>query len=359
MDRVWLRTEWSSYEVGRDDTGVDDADGRPGGANEGEDKGGGGGGLDIGSDGAEPGGGGGGAGGAGGLCELPKAFRAACIAIDEAAGEAPLGRGGAEEGGGGGGADTGSLGADIDGGGGGALGGAGLADAGGGGGGGAEGAVPDGFRAAEGGGGGGVFPDPGSGGGARGGISKVDEGRDAGFGGGFRRFATNGLGAGESDAEGGSGGGRAPGGLGAAPTGGFGADAVVARGLVASESDKYEESLFAPVSTPPRLRSFGMPPANRPPNCGGPLAAPELLLSSLAGPVSLLLRNLFAEGIGGANPPGAFGIPGTGGAPPTGGPADLFSFPIMGADRSLVTAFLSFGAPLLISAKRALCENSQ
>jgi hypothetical protein len=87
--------------------------------------------------------------------------------------------------------------------------------------------------------------------------------------------------------------------------------------------------------------------------------APELPLSSLAGPASLLLRNLFAEGIGGANPPGALGMPGTGGAPPIGGPPDLFSFPTTGADRSLVTAFLNLGAPLLISAKRAFYKNDQ
>jgi hypothetical protein len=82
---------------------------------------------------------------------------------------------------------------------------------------------------------------------------------------------------------------------------------------------------------------------------------PELPPSSSAGPTSLLLRTRFAEGTGGANPPGALGRPGTGGAPPMGGPADLFWFPTTGADRSLVTAFLNFGAPLLMSAKRAFC----
>lgn len=198
---------------------------------------------------------------------MPNAFRAACIAIDAPAADAPLGRGGAEDGGGGGGAggaDAGSLGADIDGGGGGALGGAGLTEAGGGGGGGADGAVPDGFRDANGGGGGGLFPDPEIEGGTRG-TSRAEDGRDAGFGGGFRRLATNGLGAGES-AVGGTGGGRAPGGLGGPPIGGFGADVVVARGRTGSESERYEESLLAPVWTPPRLRNLGMPPANKPPN---------------------------------------------------------------------------------------------
>lgn len=185
--------------------------------------------------------------------------------------DAPFGKGGAEDGGGGGGAgggaEPGILGADIDGGGGGALGGAGLTDVGGGGGGGADGAVPDGLRDDDGGGGGGVFPAPGSGGGPRGGrTSSVDDGRDIGFGGGFRRLATNGLGAEDSDV-GGTGGGRAPGGLGAAPAGGLGTDVVVARGRTDSESERYDASfLFAPVSTPPRLRSLGIPPANKPPN---------------------------------------------------------------------------------------------
>ena len=83
-------------------------------------------------------------------------------------------------------------------------------------------------------GGSGGFVDPGNGGGARGGgasgavfvdnIDTVDDGLDAGLGGGLRRLAINGLGAGGDSVEDGGGGGRAPGGLEAA--GGFGADAT-------------------------------------------------------------------------------------------------------------------------------------
>jgi hypothetical protein len=69
-------------------------------------------------------------------------------------------------------------------------------------------------------------------------------------------------GAGGDSVDGGGGGGLAPGGLGA--VGGFGAGA--AGGRRASPSDMYDDSRLAPVSTPPRLRSFGIPPANKPPN---------------------------------------------------------------------------------------------
>ncbi len=69
-------------------------------------------------------------------------------------------------------------------------------------------------------------------------------------------------------------------------------------------------------------------------------------------PVSLLLRTLFTPptGGGGAKLLDAF-IPGIGGAPPTGGPESDF-LSIIGADRSLVTAFLS-GLPFEISDSRA------
>lgn len=168
--------------------------------------------------------------------------------------------------GGGGGVDRaggagGGRGADAEGGGGGGA--AGLVEGGGGGGAGAEGFLEDT-------GGGGGFVDPGNGGGARGGASgavfvdvageTVDDGLDAGFGGAFRKFATSGLGGGDS-VEGGGGGGRAPGGLGAA--GGFGAGAA---GGFVPESERYGESRLAPVSTPPRLRNFGIPPAKSPPS---------------------------------------------------------------------------------------------
>lgn len=283
-----------------------------------------------------------------------------------------MGGDGAEDGGGGG-ADGGSLGAAFDGGGGGALGGAELTG-GGGGGGGAAGAVPDGFLVeTEGGGGGGLEePGTGGGGGARGGGASgadlldiaeiVDDGRDAGRGGGFRRLATNGFTAGPSP-PGGTGGGRAPGGLGAPVDGFSGAPVVGGFGREASESERYDASRAAPVSTPPpRLRSFGMPPEKRPPSCGAaettasPPPPPPLVL----GPPSLLLLNRFAEGTGGAKPPGGLGRPGTGGAAQIAGPPlDLFPPPTIGADRSFVTAFFSRGVPLLISASRALCPECQ
>lgn len=69
-------------------------------------------------------------------------------------------------------------------------------------------------------------------------------------------------------------------------------------------------------------------------------------------PVSLLLRILFTPttGGGGAKLLGAFD-PGIGGAPPKGGPESDF-LSIIGADRSLVTAFLS-GLPFEMSDSRA------
>jgi hypothetical protein len=108
-----------------------------------------------------------------------------------------------------------------------------------------------------------------------------------------------------------------------------------------------------PVSTPPpRFFNFGIPPANNPASCGGcsiPDTPPESLLVW-----SLLLLALFPPpGTGGASPPGAFNIPGTGGAPAKGDGADPPDvFPIIGADRSFVTAFLSC-LPFEMSERRA------
>lgn len=63
-----------------------------------------------------------------------------------------------------------------------------------------------------------------------------------------------------------------PGIAGAAPGGGRGAETVGGFGAdldVDSGSERYDESRLAPVSTPPPVfRSFGMPPAKRPPSCG-------------------------------------------------------------------------------------------
>ena len=132
-----------------------------------------------------------------------------------------------------------------------------------------EEAYVEGFLEATGGG----FAEPGTGGGARdirksGGAfvedsdeecDTVDDGLLVGLGGGLRKFATMGL----TDSVDGRGGGRTPGSL-----GGFDVDASCAPGKGTSESDTETESRMAPVSTPPRLRSFGIPPANRPPSCG-------------------------------------------------------------------------------------------
>lgn len=135
-------------------------------------------------------------------------------------------------------------------------------------------------------------------------------------------------------------GGAEPGGLGAA--GGFGADiaggfgACTCRVRECSGSERYGESPSAPVRTPPDFRSLGMPPANRPPNCG---AAAIPLSPALPPATSLLLLTLFAAarpGTGGARPPGGLAIPGTGGAPMTGAAAALFALATIGADRSLI-----------------------
>jgi hypothetical protein len=108
-----------------------------------------------------------------------------------------------------------------------------------------------------------------------------------------------------------------------------------------------------PVLTPPpRLRSFGIPPANKPPSCGAaakpplPLVVSLLLRARLTAPAPLLLRALAAAA---AADPGTGGAPRAGGLPnviPPAPPLGLLS--IMGALRSLVTAFLSL-MPLVMS----------
>lgn len=111
-----------------------------------------------------------------------------------------------------------------------------------------------------------------------------------------------------------------------------------------SGSERYEESRSAPVSIPPPIRfSLGIPPAKIPPNWGAAGTPPPMPLPPPP-PVSLLLLPRFAEvdpAIRGARPE-CLAKPGTAGAPlrggPAGGPAPLS---IIGAERSLVTAFLS------------------
>lgn len=135
---------------------------------------------------------------------------------------------------------------------------------------------------------------------------------------------------------------------GADPTGGLGTNGAF--GPDDSVSFRYDAFWFAPVSTPPpRFFSFGMPPTNKPANCGAGSAAPPLLWS--------LLLALFT-GTGGARPPGTAGAPlgiiGTGGAPPVGipPPPPPDAFATWGAERSFVTAFLR-ALPFDISLSKA------
>lgn len=149
--------------------------------------------LNIGAEGGVDGGGGGG-GAAGEVCPLPKAFLAACMAIEGV--RAPLEKDGKDMGGGGG---DGRFEGDFGVGGGGGAGSVNANDGGGGGGG--AGAAVEGLRDVMGGGGG--FGPPGGGGGALGGVTsgddcadrteKEDAGLCMGFGGGLRRFETIGF----------------------------------------------------------------------------------------------------------------------------------------------------------------------
>lgn len=167
-------------------------------------------------------------------------------------------------------------------------------------------------------------------------VDTTDEGRRL-----FLRAAIDGLGGGRAPGTGGA----APGGFGAAARGGFGAELRDVSG-----SERYGEEVSAPVSTPPPLFfSVGIPPANKPPNCGAALTIPPPPPSP---PVSLLLLARL-PGTGGARPPGGAGglpIPGIGGAPPIGGPlGPSETFPTCGADRSLTCVTFFNLAPLLIS----------
>lgn len=111
-----------------------------------------------------------------------------------------------------------------------------------------------------------------------------------------------------------------------------------------------------------------MPPANRPASCGADSVDAAAAAAALFPPArSLSLLALLFPGTGGARPPGGVGAPrpmppippipmpspGTGGAPPTGGPPPPpDGLLTIGADRSLVTAFLR-ARPLVMSPRRA------
>lgn len=129
--------------------------------------------------------------------------------------------------------------------------------------------------------------------------------------------------------------------------GGHGAIEVDGMGVIFRElsgSERYEESRSAPVSIPPPLLfSLGIPPAKIPPNWGA-AGTPPLTPLPPPPPVSLLLLPRFVEvdpGVRLARPE-CFAKPGTAGAPlrggAAGGPEPLS---VIGAERSLVTAFLS------------------
>ena len=161
-------------------------------------------------------------------------------------------------------------------------------------------------------------------------------------------------GAEEPSGVGGGGGGARPtgGGIGGFPepamvVGRFGLSREVLRRRPGTS--KVDAGRSAPVSTPPLVdRSFGMPPANIPPNPGaGP--ADGVGADDGASTLPVLLARP-REGAGGRNPPG------TGGAPPMGPLLPLLDDvlpmhvsdvpiqagePVMGALRSFVTVFLS------------------
>lgn len=119
-------------------------------------------------------------------------------------------------------------------------------------------------------------------------------------------------------------------------------------------------SLVAPVSTPPPVFfNLGIPtPAKIPPSWGAEGTVPA---SRPLPPASLLLLprlDVETAGTGGAKPAGGFGIPGTRGAP-VGGPVVEGPLPLIcGADRSFVTAFLSF-APFVMSVRSAPFQINQ
>jgi len=280
--------------------------------------------------------------------DRPNALLAACCASEPpfmggAGGALPVG---IEGGGGGRGA--------ADGGGGGGAGGACELKVGGaeGGGGGGGGACPDGFRNV-GGGIGGFLP---SGGGfgfedailvvdaRRGSLAPRSPGRfgvdDVVLGVGLRppfNAETVGFGAGPLGGIGGA----DPGTRGGAP-GGFGAEPPGMAGVrrAGSGSERYGDSVSAPVRTPPDFRNLGIPPANMPPSCGAPP-----IEASDPPPTSLLALALPESGLD--KPPG------TGGAPNGDGAAALLTPPpTIGADLSFVTAFFNC-RPFVMSVKSA------
>lgn len=149
----------------------------------------------------------------------------------------------------------------------------------------------------------------------------------------FLSAATEGTDGAEGAAEGGSGGGAAPGRGGGPPLGLAGGGGLGVAGafleLLVSGSESY---MFTP---PPRDFNLGIPPANKPPNCGAASIPPA------AAGCSLLLLALFAL----SDAPGGFSPPGTGigGAPAGGALPESFDLSMMGADRSLIcVTFFSF-----------------
>lgn len=325
-------------------------------------------------------GGGGGGGGAAGDAAgdggpPPKAFLAACIASDWD--KFSLLNDGVTEGGGGVDLDDGAREEAVSGGGGGGAGGSGVDDKeigggraaaeGGGGGAGTEGGVEavvddkggaavEGFLEATGGGGGLDRLRLASG--ARGGVtSAVDwarygipgAGRCPGFAGALRRFAPKRFAVcGGEDSEVGRPGLKE---FKRGAVGGFGADAIGGPERNVSGSEIKDDSLSAPVSTPPPVFfSLGIPPAKIPPSWGAVVIFPP------SPPVSLLLRVRLVDevpGPDGATPARTFPVPGIAGAPARGGiDVEVVPLSTIGADRSLVTAFFSL-VPFVMSPSKA------
>ena len=278
--------------------------------------------------------------------EERKALMAALSARDGsfAACKFPFERAGASGGGGGAVGMVGAVRMLVGGGRGAAEGGGGGAEGGrdageeGGGRGGAVGIVAEGFRPA-GGGIGGFFPIGGGGLGFDGIVGMLcmlaGEGLEPTP---LLKAAAAGPNAG--GAEGGGSGGAPPGGRAGIPfDGGTRGVLTVLRAALVSGS---ESSMFTP---PAFFRSFGIPPAKMPPNCGA-LSIPVAVEVGLVLPWSLLLRARVWLVVGGRRP-------GTGGAPPVGAGAaeDALPFATIGAERSLVTAFFR-RAPFAMSPSR-------
>ena len=114
-------------------------------------------------------------------------------------------------------------------------------------------------------------------------------------------------------------------------------------GADGDDSAEKDDDLVAPVSIPPlRFFNLGIPPAKRPPSCGGSTMVPSPPL------LSLLLRTLDVVASLGFSSPGIGGALGA-------GPPPSFGRSRIGAERSFVTAFFN-RVPFVISESSAPCR---